>query len=168
MIYAPQSRIWRRQKPPFQVTDIRLTLSEMQIAAHVGIQRQLQNLKNNARPAYGAGSSNDWQLHVEGALGEMALAKHLGIYWDGKGQMRAPDVGCFDVRTRSKHTYDLIVHERDDDDRYIYLLTGGNGVYRFHGGIYARDAKDEQYWRDPAGGRPAYFVPQNKLGVING
>jgi len=149
------------------MTEIRLTLSEMQIAAHVGIQRQLQNLKNSARPAYGAGSSNDWQLHVEGALGEMALAKHLGIYWDGKGQMRAPDVGCFDVRTRSRHTYDLIVHERDDDDRYIYLLTGGNGVYRFHGGIYARDAKDERYWRDPAGGRPAYFVPQNKLGVIN-
>ena len=96
-------------------------------------------------------------------MGEMALAKHLGIYWDGKGQMRAPDVGDVDVRTRSKHTYDLIVHDRDDDGRFIYLLTGGNGAYRFHGGIYAGDAKHERYWKDPAGGRPAYFIPQSDL-----
>jgi len=143
--------------------NIKLSLAEMQIAAQVGIQRQIQNLKNGAVPAYGAGSKNDWQLHVEGALGEMALAKHLGVYWDGKGEMRAPDVGNIDVRTRSKHSYDLIVHDRDEDDRYIYLLTGGNGQYRFHGGIYARDAKQERYWKDPAGGRPAYFVPQAEL-----
>ena len=142
---------------------IKLSLAEMQIAAQVGIQRQIQNLKNGAVPAYGAGNKNDWQLHIEGALGEMALAKHLGIYWDGKGKMRAPDVGDVDVRTRSKHTYDLIVHDRDDDGRFIYLLTGGNGTYRFHGGICARDAKHERYWKDPAGGRPAYFVPQSDL-----
>ena len=143
--------------------EVRLTLAEMQIAAQVGIQRQIQNLKNGAVPAYGAGSKNDWQLHVEGALGEMALAKCLGVYWDGKGKMRAPDVGECDVRTRSKHSYELIVHDRDDDDRYIYLLTGGNGQYIFHGGIYARDAKQKRYWKDPAGGRPAYFVPQAHL-----
>ena len=135
----------------------------MQIAAQVGIQRQIQNLKTGAVPAYGAGSKNDWQLHVEGALGEMALAKCLGVYWDGKGKMRAPDVGEGDVRTRSNHSYDLIIHDRDDDDRYIYLLTGGNGQYIFHGGIYARDAKQKRYWKDPAGGRPAYFVPQAHL-----
>ena len=143
--------------------EVRLTLAEMQIAAQVGIQRQIQNLKTGAVPAYGAGSKNDWQLHVEGALGEMALAKCLGVYWDGKGKMRAPDVGECDVRTRSKHSYDLIIHDRDDDDRYIYLLTGGNGQYIFHGGIYARDAKQKRYWKDPAGGRPAYFVPQAHL-----
>ena len=143
--------------------EVKLTLAEMQIAAHSGIQRQLQNLKNNAQPAHGAGNKNDWQLHIEGALGEMALAKHLGVYWDGKGKMRAPDVGAIDVRTRSKHSYDLIVHDRDDDARYIYLLTGGNGQYRVHGGIHARDAKQERYWKDPAGGRPAYFVPQAHL-----
>lgn len=142
---------------------IKLSLAEMQIAAQVGVQRQVQNLKTGACPAYGAGNKNDWQLHIEGALGEMALAKHLGVYWDGKGQMRAPDVGECDVRTRSRHSYDLIVHDRDPDDRYIYLLTGGNGQYRFHGGIYARDAKHECYWKDPAGGRPAYFVPQAAL-----
>jgi hypothetical protein len=145
------------------VIEVKLTLAEMQIAAHSGIQRQLQNLKNNAQPAHGAGNKNDWQLHIEGALGEMALAKHLGVYWDGKGKMRAPDVGAIDVRTRSKHSYDLIVHDRDDDARYINLLTGGNGQYRVHGGIHARDAKQERYWKDPAGGRPAYFVPQAHL-----
>jgi len=150
------------------MTEIRLTLSEMQIAAHVGIQRQLQNLKNNARPAYGAGSSNDWQLHVEGALGEMALAKHLGIYWDGKGQMRAPDVGNVDVRTSVRDSARLIIHESDPDDRFFFLLIGGNGRYRCVGGMYGRDGKRNEFWTDPAGGRPAYFVPQNKLGVING
>ena len=96
-------------------------------------------------------------------MGEFALAKHLGIFWDGKGEWRMRDVGDFDVRTRSKDYYDLIVHDGDEDDRFIYLLTGVNGQYRVHGGMYAREAKQEKYWKDPAGGRPAYFVPQRDL-----
>ncbi len=143
--------------------EVRLTSAQMLIAAQVGVQRQVQNLSRNNQDVYGASKLAGWQMHIEGAMGEFALAKHLGIFWDGKGEWRMRDVGDFDVRTRSKDYYDLIVHDGDEDDRFIYLLTGVNGRYKVHGGMYAREAKQEKYWKDPAGGRPAYFVPQRDL-----
>ena len=146
---------------------VRLSLSEMQIAAQAAVQRQLQNLKNNAEPAFGAGNKNDWQLHIEGCLGEMALAKSLGVYWDGKGIMRSFDVGSYDVRTTSGENSRLIIHDSDPDDRFIFLLVGSNGSYRICGGIIAKDAKQQKYWVDPGTGRPAYFIPQKDLRMPN-
>jgi len=143
--------------------EIKLTPAEMLIAAQVGIQRQVQNLKNGAKPAYGAGRDNDWQLNIEGALGEMALAKFLGVYWDGKGEMRDPDVGNVDVRTTPKPNNRLILHTADPDDRRFYLLTGYNGEYIVRGSIMGWEGKHDKYWTDPGTGRPAYFVPQQAL-----
>ena len=133
------------------------------MAGIAGVMRQVQNVAKGERPAHGAGDLNDWQLHIEGALGEAAMAKYLNRYWSGKGIMRGPDVDNFDVRTRSQHSYELILHERDPDDRFFWLVTGKNGKYQIHGGIFGKDGKQREYWKDPAGGRPAYFVPQNKL-----
>lgn len=146
---------------------IKLTLAEMLLGAQAGCQRQVQNLKNKVQHAYGAGNDDDWQLNIEGALGEMALAKYLGVYWDGKGQMRAPDVGNVDVRTRSQHYYDLILHPNDPDDRRFYLLTGQNGEYQVHGSILAKDGKKEEFWSDPSRkNRPAFFVPKSALEAL--
>ena len=144
-------------------TAITLTPAEMMTAGHVGVMRQVENLGRRRAPAHGAGSHQDWQLHIEGALGEMALAKALGVYWPGKGGLRDTDVGNVDVRTRSRHNYDLILHESDPDDRRFYLVTGSNGSYRVHGSILGADGKDPQFWSDPAVGRPAYFVPKGVL-----
>lgn len=142
---------------------IKLLSWEILIAAHAGCMRQVENLRSQRVPAYGAGKLADWQLHIEGVLGEYALSKYLNIRWEGKGKLRAPDVGPVDVRTRSKHNYELILHKEDEDDRQFWLLTGTNGEYIVHGYILGSDGKREEYWKDPAGGRPAYFVPQDKL-----
>lgn len=142
---------------------IQLTGTEIMQGATVGLMRQLQNLKQKRCPAFGAGTTADWQLHIEGALGEMALAKYLNYYWGGVGVLRNPDVFDNDVRTRSRHHYELILHDHDPDDRRFWLLTGTNGAYVVHGWILGRDGKQKDFWKDPAGGRPAYFVPQEKL-----
>ena len=142
---------------------VELTPWEMLLAAQAGVMRQVENKKLGRRPAYGAGSAQDWQLNIEGALGEYALAKHLGLYWSGKGKLRAADVGDVDVRTRSKPHYELILHDDDPDDRIFWLLTGVYGRYEVRGWIQGRDGKRPEYWSDPAGGRPAYFVPQSAL-----
>lgn len=136
---------------------------EILIAAHAGCMRQVENLKLRRAPGYGVSSTMDWQINIEGILGEFALSKYLGVRWEGKGKLRAPDVGEVDVRTRSRHHYDLILHDEDPDDRVFWLLTGINGTYTVHGCIRAIDGKRREYWRDPAGGRPAYFVPQSAL-----
>lgn len=142
---------------------ITLTPAEIMLGATAGMMRQVENIKNNARPFYGAGRDNDWQLNIEGVLGEMALSKHLGIYWKGKGTMRAPDVGDVDVRTTAHEGGHLILHPNDPDDRLFYLLTGKNGTYTLHGSILGRAGKLDKWVKDPTGGRPAYFVPQEAL-----
>ena len=147
--------------------DIKLSSTEMFLAAQVGVMRQIQNLNKGRKGAYGSGSNNDWQLHIEGAMGECAVAKAMGIYWNGAiGDLDAGDVGRLQVRTRSSHRYELILHKRDsDDDKYI-LVTGKNGQYRLHGWIKGNEGKNPDYWSDPAGGRPAFFVPQGELNDI--
>lgn len=146
---------------------VELTESEMSMAAGAAVMRQCENLKLKVQPAYGAGTDNDWQLAIEGCLGEFALSKHLGVHWSGKGKFRAPDVGSdvggVDVRTTNGDHHRLILHDDDPDDRVFWLLCGVNGRYDVKGWITGRDGKQSQYWCDPAGGRPAYFVPQSAL-----
>lgn len=146
------------------MTEINLSTSEMLVAAQAGVLRQIQNVQANKSDTYGCGHENDWQLHVEGALVEFALAKYLGEFWGGKGIRGQADVGQVDVRSTSRDNGSLILHMADPDDRTFYLLTGINGRYVVRGHILGRDGKDKKYWADPSGkGRPAFFVPQSAL-----
>jgi len=135
----------------------------MLLAAQAGIMRQVENCKIGREPYHGAGSGNDWQLHIEGCLGEFALAKYLGVHWSGKGKLRDPDVGEVDVRTGARDSHRLILHDDDPDDRVFWLLCGVNGNYTVKGWITGLDGKKKVYWSDPVGGRPAYFIPQSAL-----
>lgn len=144
-------------------TEICLKPTEIMTGATIGIMRQMQNMRSGRKNCYGAGNDKAWQMHIEGALGELAFAKHLGAYYAGVGVFRGADVGDHEVRTRSSHSYDLILHPDDRDDACFWLLTGSLGNYRLHGWIKGIDGKADRFWSDPAGGRPAYFVPKTEL-----
>ena len=148
--------------------EIKLSSNEMMQAATVGIMRQLSALQKNRIPAHGAGSERDWQYHVEGAMGEFAVAKFYGCFWNGSvGRVDTPDVGALEVRTRSDSNYDLILHESDNDEAYFVLVTGKNGVYKLHGVIQGRRGKRPEFLRDAANNnRQAYFVPKSRLDPI--
>jgi len=146
---------------------VSLTWGELGFAMWIGAVRQLQNLKAGRTDAHGRGADDGWTAHIEGAAGEMALAKAMGVYWSGAlGNLKADDVGPLQVRTRSSHSYDLIVHKTDPDDRAFVLLTGRAPHFIARGWIRGDDAKREEWWADPAKGRPAYFVPQAELHPI--
>jgi hypothetical protein len=144
--------------------DVALTSDEMLHAAQVGIQRQIQNLIEERRPAHGADDQNDWQKQVEGAMGEKAVSVVTGIPWDGNlGDLEADDVGPYQVRTRSQHRYDLTIYPKDRNDKIFILVTGINGKYKVQGWIRGGEAKQRQYWKAYTSGRPAYFVPKEAL-----
>lgn len=140
-----------------------LTPSEMLLGAHGGIMRQVENVKNGKKQRFGATSDSDWQRNIEGALGEMALAKYFNIYWSGKGVMGAGDVDDHEVRTSHYDTARLILHPDDKDNKKYWLVTGINGTYMIRGWILGIRGKQQQYWDDPLNGRPAFFVPQKDL-----
>jgi hypothetical protein len=110
-----------------------------------------------------------------GLAGELAVAAAYGIPWRGEPDRfkGVPDVGEWDVRTRTRADYDLPIRE-DDPDRVVILVLAHRIPYLEVAGWYrAGEARRHPEWvRDyqPVGGgamRPAWFVPQSALHPMN-
>ena len=144
-----------------------LTPPQTMIGAHVGIMRQVQNIKMGNADKFGAYPKDGWLLHIEGCLSEMAVAKYLGLYWDGSlGNWKAADVGKLEVRSTTYPKGRLVLHNppKDSPDSIFISIRGVNGVYNIVGWMRGVDGQHKDYWEDPTGkGRHAYFVPDDKL-----
>lgn len=148
---------------------ISLTWHEVLLAASVGTMRQVQNLKNDRKDKYGADPDNAWTPHIEGACGELAVAKYLGVFWNGAlGNLGADDVGNFQVRRRTRMDWDLLIQPDDDDNDAFIAIVGKLPKLYICGWMMARDAKRQEWWADKSGkNRPAFFVPQSALRDIS-
>jgi hypothetical protein len=94
----------------------------------------------------------------------MAVAKLLGIFWDGSvNTWKAHDLPGLQVRTRSRHDYELLVRPGDDHQATWVLVTGRCPEYRVRGWIVGIDAKQKQWLHGYGGRPPAYFVPHAAL-----
>lgn len=147
---------------------VRLSLAEIQLAYFVAGQRQVYNLKHNAKQRFGGPEGlENAAHHLTGARAEMAVAKAFNLYWPGElGDYRAADVGNrVEVRSVHKRTHSLIIHPDDKDD-LPYVLADVSGITEIVllGWIKAGEAKIDRYWSDPSGkARPAFFVPPEDL-----
>ena len=106
-------------------------------------------------------------IHLMGAIGEVACAKALNIFpslrvnqFSGGAPDLLPD---WEVRYRSKEDYDLIVRQRDDDDRRYILVRGQPPVLDVVGWIRGGDAKRAEWLKNYKGLGSAYFVPADCL-----
>jgi hypothetical protein len=143
---------------------VTLEWAEVRFAAYSGIDRHIRNLAKDRRPRYGAGR-DDWTSHVVGAIGELAVAKAFGFYWEGiRPELdHAGDLARWQLRATPGPNHCLIVHREDPDHAPFLLVRGGPQTWELAGWIAGSDAKRDCYWRDPVGGRPAYFVPSTAL-----
>lgn len=110
-------------------------------------------------------------MHRLGALGEVAVAAHLGLedylFAESEAKRGTADLpGDIEVKTRSKHGYDLIVQRNERPDKKLVLVTVEGGRILVHGWCLAGDVMQERFWADPARGRPAFFVPKNILNPL--
>lgn len=144
--------------------EITLNSYELMQGATAGILRNVASIKEQYNRAF---TGREWQVHIEGACGEVAVAKAMGRYWGGsvntfKAQGDLDSVG-WEIRTRAEHSYDLIIRDDDQDDRVFVLVTGKAPNYVVRGWIKAGDAKREEWRKNYGGHQPAYFVPQSEL-----
>ncbi len=146
------------------MTSVTLTPAELRMAALVGLERQLEALSQSLPDRHGY-EGEGWNIHIEGAAGELALAKWLGRYWDGSVNtfQSGGDVGEIQVRTRSKEDYDLLVRPGDKEDAVFVLVIGKAPRFRVVGWIRGADAKRPEWLRAYGGRAEAYFVPQHAL-----
>lgn len=135
-----------------------------------GMRRQRVNeargLRGRNGGAWQGGKALD--IHLLGAAGEVAVASYLGLkeylFKETEAKRGSDDLpGGIDVKTRSKSRYDLIVQKQEDPKKVFVMVTIENQQTLLHGWCYGHEAMKEEYWADPARGRPAYFVPKEAL-----
>lgn len=155
--------------------DYNLTWSQLALIGTAGLMRQINGIRRSREPNYKIGNLLNWQIHIEGCMGEFCVAKFLNRFWCGKlGDVSPGDVGPVEVRTAGAtiteydlprvHKRRLCCHKDDLNDKPFVHVTGINGQYRLHGWLYGREVKLDEYWKDPTGAdRPAYYAPNNKL-----
>lgn len=145
--------------------EIRLSPSELYLAVQVGVTRQLRALRYKMPDRHGlVQGTPGWALHIEGACGELAVARHLGVFWDlGMDRFKMPDVGDLHVRTRSRHDYDLIVRKDDPREGIYVLVTGTAPVFHIRGWMAGAEAQSPCFLAAHGGREEAYFVPADEL-----
>ena len=156
-------------------TPIQFVFSEDEktLAMAEGARRQGTNETQGLRGRNGGAwkGSKALDIHLLGAAGEMAVASHLGIkqhlYKETEAKRGSDDLPGIDVKTRSKHKYDLIVQKNEDPRKKFVLVTIEDKTTFIHGWCYGKDAMKDEYWADPARGRPAYFVPKEQLSPLD-
>lgn len=145
---------------------IQLTEEEMYKAIKIGVIRQMESIKKNLKPANGF-NGDEWGCHIEGSMGELATAKAINVHWDATvNTFKANDLEGIQVRTRSRHDWDLIIRPNDDNEAIWVLVTGKNGSYIVRGWCYGYEGKKECWLRNYGDRVPAYFVPQKALKPI--
>jgi hypothetical protein len=145
---------------------IALNSHEVGAAVRVGALRHWEAVRGGMADCHGF-EGDGWGVHIEGALGEMAAAKSLNIYWDGSvNTFKADDLAGIQVRTRSQESYELIVRPSDSDNAAYVLVTGKYGKYDVRGWIRGKDAKREEWLANHGSRPPAYFVPHQALKPI--
>jgi hypothetical protein len=142
---------------------------ERSLAMEEGMRRQGVNEAKGLRGRNGGAwkGSNALDIHLLGAAGEVAVASYLGmkehLFKETEARRGSDDLPGIDVKTRSRHQYDLIVQKNENACKKFVLVTIESQKTFLHGWCYGRDAMKEEFWADPARGRPAYFVTKEHL-----
>lgn len=136
-------------------------------------RRQAVNTQKGLRGRNGGPEDGDKALraHMLGAAGELAVATLLGLreflYAETEAKRGSFDLPPnIDVKTRSRHWHDLICQLDEALGKALVLVTIENKTCLVHGWINSDEAMKEQWRKDPAKGRPAYFVPRSKLSPL--
>ncbi len=151
-----------------QMINVELKSYELAQACQTGYMRHIKAIEAGYDQDRGRHREpNFWQRHIEGACGEIAVAKVLGVYWgggistfDAHGDI---DGTGWEVRTRSKHHHELLLHANDKDDRKYILVTGTAPNYQVHGWILGADGKHPKYYKEHPVIGQRFFVPQADL-----
>lgn len=132
-------------------------------------QRSAEARKRPARNGAPTDRANSLGIHIVGARAEAAAKLYLNpVKWNAfaeRGLANLPDLEDFiEVKGRTKAHYGLIV-QRGDQEHWAYLLvcTHLHPVYLIVGWAWGHEAKRPEFWKDPHGGRPAFFPPNSIL-----
>jgi len=134
--------------------------------------RVLNRLNNGLRTKPGrGGDGRPWDDEITGCLAELAVAKHLGRYWDGMGGTTNDVRGC-EVRSTTHRNGRLIIYP-EDKPTTPYVLATLNAEWsrevRLVGWITPFEARTHADWHYALkdGFAANFNVPQDALHPIS-
>jgi len=147
---------------------IRIKEYEALLAAAVGSRRRIQSLYAGHK-SKGLGEGG-FDIDVQAAAAEMAVAKALDIYWDGSvGTFKSKaDIGLnIEVRHSIKGP-SLIIRPGDQRNSVYIYVEGKLPDYEVKGYMTYEEAEEnkEKYWKNPGGKGRVWFVPPSDLHPI--
>lgn len=140
-----------------------LTPGEAYLAATAGMLRQFNAETKGKKSNWG--QISNWNDHINGAIYEMAVAKHYKLFWAGGLKTGDDDVQGLEVRGSQWQNAKLVLHPTDKDESpYILVVKLSAWKFKICGWVFAKEGKRQELWADPTGKqRPAYWVPQDQL-----
>ena len=146
---------------------VTLTLSEMLHGGNVGIIRhheaQLANRPIDKK--FMTTKKNPLAAHIEGALGELVVAKVRNKYFmPTVNNFKEADLGRnIQVRLRAQHDWDMIVRDNDNPEHIYVHVTGPGPVFCVRGWEYGKSVMIPEYRANHGGSGPSWFVPEFAL-----
>lgn len=143
---------------------VELSHHDLLFAAMGGCQRRVKAMQVNRPQYYGADErQNYWQIDIQGAIAEYAVAKAIAAFWepatDRPLNTLPGDVSIYEVRSTVYKTGSLIVHPADKDDAAYILAIVAEPFVKLAGYLWGRDAKELGEYKKPND----IWVPQKKL-----
>ncbi len=147
---------------------IKLTEFECRMAITIAVERCINSTFDGRKDNHGYDGSDSWDVNIEGACAELAVAKAINKYWPGGvNTFKAPDLEDIQVRWTPRKDGHLIVRKGDPDNDKFVLVIGKMPDYEVVGWIKGSDAKQERYLKNWGGRVPCYGVPQINLKPLN-
>jgi len=148
---------------------VKLTRQECFDASMVGVLRMIESL--GLQDKHGAKNSTLQEkigIQILGAMGEMVVAKHLGIFWSRSVNTfhNVADIqGGIEVRTVGKPSHRLMIRKDDNPNATFFLVVPSPRppVFRIVGSILGRDGMRDEFIDNPNGSGEAWFVAQGAL-----
>lgn len=149
----------------------KVTLESHEILAgcQCGLVRQVESMKQGSRDSRKNKQDRPvmecLMIHLIGACAEVAVAKLVNRFWRaGVGNYQDPDVGHnTEVRCTDKSHGNLLVRPKAEPARRYFLVRGTIPEFTIIGWIWARDAKQPKWLKDPNEDGPVYIVPAEEL-----
>jgi hypothetical protein len=148
---------------------VKLNWAEIAMCAGVGVRRKVESLRTSLSPLHKFDAHGGFEIDIQGACGEYAVAKALGLAWNGSvGSFKLPDVGPYQVRTKVSTNYQgLALRTNDKDDEITILVEGRVPNFELKGWICNANGKQKRFEKVIQSGRPpAFLVPPAELHSI--
>jgi hypothetical protein len=142
-----------------------LTWPEILLAANAGVMRRVNAVRKARQDRYGPRPlAGLWTEDINGALAEMALAKHLNAFWSGTvGRVDTSDVGPLHVRSKVEREHRLVILPNDPDDGIFVLVLVSVPTCHVCGWMRAGDVKRSDWLLPDQFDQARYFAPNGEL-----